>query len=550
MEVTTPLLDHGIKADVYLAKQQDNPFNSLLALYIAGRDAESGVVLKLSGQVKAEDDGRLVTTFDNQPQVPFSKLHLELFGGPRAPLRTPSACGAHTATAELTPWSGNAPVELWSSFQITQGPAGAPCPNGAFDPKLAAGTTNPLAAAYSPFTLRLSRADGTQELGAITATLPPGLIGKLAGVPYCPDAALAAISGALRTGAAQIASPSCPAASQVGTVTVGAGAGPNPFYTQSGRAYLAGPYKGAPLSVAVVTPAVAGPFDLGNVVVRNALRIDPATTQVTAVSDPLPSILHGIPLDLRDVRVDLSRPDFTLNPTSCDPMAIDATLTGTQGASASRSERFQVANCDKLAFKPKLSIRLKGGIRRSDHPALRAQLVMPKKTGANIARASVALPHSEFLAQSHIRTICTRVQFAAGSGGGEACPAGSVYGHARAFSPLLDKPLEGPVYLRSSSHRLPDLVAALNGQIDVELSGRIDTTNDGGIRTTFALVPDAPVSKFVLSMKGGKKGLLENSRNLCKSTNRATVKFDGQNGKVSDFTPMVEARCGKKGKRK
>jgi hypothetical protein len=291
-----------------------------------------------------------------------------------------------------------------------------------------------------------------------------------------------------------------------------------------------------------VTPAVAGPFDLGTVVVRNALYVNPETAQVRAVSDPLPSILKGIPLNLRSVALKMDRPEFTLNPTSCDPMSVTGSATSVFGRNAALSSPFQVDECGKLGFKPKLALKLKGGTSRGDHPALTAML-KARPGDANIGRTSVALPHSEFLAQDHIKTICTRVQFAA-----NACPAGSVYGSARAISPLIDKPLEGPVYLRSSSHSLPDLVVALNGQIDVDLVGRIDSVN-GGIRTTFETVPDAPVSKFVLSMRGGAKGLLENSRNLCRSVNEATVQMDAQNGKTSDSTPELSNGCKKAHKR-
>jgi hypothetical protein len=540
VEIETPLLDHNLHGAVYLAKQQDNPFSSLLALYIIVEDERSGVLLKLPGRVVAnEETGRLETVFDENPQLPFEHLKVDLFGGSRAALRTPPACGTYATTATLTPWSGNASVDLSSSFQITSG-----C-GGGFDPRLSAGTQNPLAATYSPFFLRLTREDGTQEIGALQAILPPGLIGKPAGIPYCSDATLAAISGAVGTGAAQEAAPSCPAASQLGTVTVGAGAGPTPFYSQSGEAYLAGPYKGAPLSLAVVTPAVAGPFDLGSVVVRNALRIDPQTAQVTAVSDPLPSILHGIPLDLRDIRVDLGRPGFTLNPTSCDPMAIGSTVTSLSGATASPSVRFQAAGCDRLAFKPKLVLKLKGGTKRGDNPALKAILTMPAGN-ANIGRIQVALPHSEFLDQAHISTVCTRVQFAAGGGGGAACPPGSIYGKATATTPLLDGPLAGNVYLRSSSHQLPDLVVGLHGPpsqpVQVEAVGRIDSIH-GGIRTTFATVPDAPLSKVVLSFPAGRKGLLENSTDLCKARSKATVQADAHNGKINDFRAPLQAKC-------
>jgi hypothetical protein len=553
VEIHTPLLDHPLDGSVYLAAQQDNPFKSLLAIYLTVNDPQTGIVLKLAGHLEAGPDGRLTTTFENQPQTPFDHLHLELFGGSNAPLINPPSCGTYSTEASLTPWARpDEELPLSSSFEVTQGPNGQPCPSSplGFDPKLSAGSASPLAGAFTPFNLRLTREDATQRLSGLSLTPPPGLLASLRGIAYCPEATLAQISSAEGTGAAQIADPSCPASSQVGTVTAGAGAGPNPFYTEAGKAYLAGPYKGAPLSLAVVAPAVAGPFDLGNVVVRNALHIDPETAKITAVSDPIPTIIHGIPLDLRDLRVNLDRPNFTLNPTSCDPLSVNATVSGDEGASADLSDHFQVGECGALAFKPKLTLRLKGKTRRTGHPALRATLTMPQKgPNADIAKAAVTLPHSEFLAQAHIRTICTRVQYAAGGGGGEQCPKGSVYGHARAFTPLLDQPLEGPVYLRSSNHPLPDLVASLGGQIHIDLVGRIDAPN-GGIRNTFEAVPDAPVSKFVLTMQGGGKGLLENSTDLCKGTHRATARFDGQNGKLHDLRPRVRADCGRGRKHK
>jgi hypothetical protein len=531
---------------VYLAKQNENRFHSLLAIYIVLEG--HGLHIKLPGKVIADPQtGQLKTVFEDQPQAPFSRLHLSLFGGSTAPLRTPPTCGAKTTVADLRSWAEpGQPVPLTDSFQVTEGPGGSPCPNGAFAPKLNAGTLNPLAATYSSFVLKLSREDASPEIDGLTATLPPGLIGKLAGIPYCPDAALAAIPITEGTGAAQLASPSCPALSQVGAVTAGAGAGPNPFYVNTGKAYLAGPYKGAPLSLAIVTPALAGPFDLGNVVVRTALRVNPETTQITATSDPIPTILDGIPLDLRDLVVDVNRSQFTLNPTSCDPMAVDAVVGGTGNVSANVSDRFQVGNCAALAFKPKLALSLKGGTRRSQHPALRAVLTYPRQGSyANIAAAQVTLPHSEFLDNAHIKTICTRVQFAA-----HACPAASVYGHATAVTPLLGQPLSGPVYLRSSTNKLPDLVADLNGQIEVALDGRIDTGKGGGIRNTFEVVPDAPVTKFTLTMQGAKKGLLENSENLCRKPQHAVANFTGQNGKIYDTTPVIANSCKEAGKRK
>jgi hypothetical protein len=542
LEVTSPLIaqyeEEGTKlatdpetgkaiprplgGSVYLAAPFDNPFGSLLAIYLAVEDERSGVVAKLGGRIEADPKtGQLTARFEENPELPLEDIRVHLFPGARASLITPPTCATHTTTSDLVPWSSpeGADAHPTSSFQSAAAPAPGPCPTDPAAlpsaPAFSAGTVSPQAGAYSPFVLKLSRGD-----------------------------AQAASRSKPNEGIVERQSPSCPSSSALGSVNVAAGAGPTPYYVQ-GTAYLAGPYKGAPLSMAVITPAIAGPFDLGVVVVRAALNVDPETARIHAVSDPFPQIIEGIPLDLRSVAVKLDRPSFTLNPTSCDPMAITGGATTPFGQVAALNQRFQVGGCGSLGFKPKLTLKLKGGTKRSKNPALRATLTMPP-AGANIAKASVALPHSEFLDQSHIRTICTRVQFTAGAGGGAGCPPGSVYGKARAFTPLLDTPLEGPVYLRSSNHPLPDLVAALHGQIDVDLVGRIDSVR-GGIRTTFEGVPDAPVSKFVLEMQGGKKGLLENSVNLCRSTNRATALFDAQNGKTYDFTPVVKNSC--KGKR-
>jgi hypothetical protein len=559
VEVDTPLLDHPLPGAVYLAKPYDNPFDSLLAIYIAVDDPESGVVVKLAGHVEPDPStGRLTTTFDENPQLPFEDFKLDFFKGPHATLRTPPTCDAdpstpqldpYTTTSVLTPWSApesGLPPTPSDSYQISAAPGGGNCPASSsqepHSPAFEAGTEAPRAGAYSPFALHLARADDSQELKGINTVLPPGLTGKLAGVAECPEAAIEAAKG--KAGAQEQASPSCPPGSQVGLVNVGVGAGPSPYYVQ-GKAYLAGPYKGGPLSLAIITPAVAGPFDLGNVVVRAALYVSPETAQITAKSDPIPSILQGIPLDVRSIALNMTRNQFTLNPTSCEKMAVGGEALSVLDQSASLTDPFQVGGCSVLPFHPKLKLNLKGGTKRSKHPALRA--VLTAKPGeANIARAQVSLPHSEFLDQGHIKTICTRVIFAEGAVPGERCPAGSVYGHATAITPLLDKPLEGPVYLRSSSHELPDLVAALNGQIQVVLDGRIDSVK-GGIRNSFEAVPDAPVSKFVLEMQGGSKGLLVNSTNICKSTNRATVNMTGQNGKLHDTEPVVTNSCKGKG---
>lgn len=536
VRIKTPVLEEELEGSVYLAKQQENPFGSLLALYLAVKGP--GFYLKLPGKIDLnQSTGQITTTFENTPQLPFEELHLSLRGGPLAPLITPSACGTYTARAELTSWSSSTPVQLESPIMIDQG-----CANGGFSPGLQAGTADPSGGSFSPFTLRVTRADGQQNVSSIEAKLPKGLLAKLAGIPTCADA--------------QASTGDCPAASQVGTTTVGAGGGSNPvFVPEAGKAptavYLAGPYKGAPYSLVVKVPAQAGPFDLGTVVVRNGLYIDPETTQVTTKSDPLPQMLQGIPVAYRDIRVEVNRPGFTINPTNCAPMSVEATIGGSGGATASPSVPFRAANCERLGFAPKLALRLSGAPpRRGANPALRAT-VTPASGDANIGKASVILPGTELLEQGHIKTVCTRVQFAGGQ-----CPAGSIYGHAKAWTPLLDQPLEGPVYLRSNGgeRKLPDLVADLNGQIHVVLVGYIDSVKRHGsprIRTRFLSVPDAPVSRFVLEMQRGKKSLLANTTNLCKAKPRAEAALAGQNGKRSETRPLVKVSgCGGKAHKK
>jgi hypothetical protein len=475
---------------------------------------------------------------------------LNFFGGAEATLTTPQACGEFATATALKPWSGNGDANPAASLRIDAGPGGLPCVSNPAQaphaPAFSAGAVAPRAGAYTPFVMHLKREDGSQRLERLEATLPAGQLAKLASVPYCPQANLDAAAG--RSGREEQASASCPAASRVGGVAVAVGAGPRPYHV-AGSAYLAGPYAGAPLSLAIVTPAVAGPFDLGTVVVRTALHLNPVSARVRAVSDPIPTILQGIPLDLRSVALSFDRPDFTLNPTSCDPMAVEGAATSVLAQMAPLFSRFQVGDCRDLSFDPELSLRLSGPTHRAGYPRLRAFL-RAKPGQANIARTTVTLPHSELLAQEHIRTVCTRVQFAA-----DDCPKDSVYGATKAWSPLLDRPLTGPVYLRSNGgeRQLPDLVAALRGPasqpIEIELVGFIDSVR-GRIRATFADVPDAPVSKFILEMRGGKKGLLANSTNICKGANRATVKLTGQNGKTHNTNPELKVDCkgGKKAK--
>jgi hypothetical protein len=573
VEVETPLLEGELlKGSLFIAKPYENPFGSLLALYMTVKDPALGISVRLAGRVEPDPrTGQLITTFgepgQDLPQLPFSHFRTHFREGGRSPLISPPGCGPHTVEATLYPWAGGPPLTTTSTFQTIAGPNEGPCPGGGpapFHPGFEAGSVNNQAGAFSPFDMRLTRKDGEQDMTKFSAVLPPGVTGKIAGLSRCPEAAIAQAKS--RTGphggTEELEHPSCPASSKIGRTLAGAGVGSQLTYVP-GSLYLAGPYNGDPLSVVAIVPALAGPFDAGTVVVRVALAIDPLTAQVQADgsrSDPIPHILKGIPLNVRDLRVYADRPAFTLNPTDCEASKTAATLFGSflnpldpaDDVPVGLSARYQAANCASLGFKPKLAIALKGGTRRGSHPALTAT-VTTRPGDANFQKAVVTLPHSAFLDQAHIRTICTRVQFAAGGGNGEQCPAGSVYGHATAWTPVLDEPAQGPVFLRSSNHNLPDLVVALTGPpsaaAKVDLSSRIDSKN-GGIRSTFEAIPDFPVSKFVLEMQGGKKGLIVNSTGLCGATHRANAVFGGQNGRGETIDPPVRSSgCKGKGRR-
>jgi hypothetical protein len=540
VEVDTPLLADPLKGAVYIAKPFDNPFNSLLALYITVDDPQTGIVVKLAGEVSADPDtGRLTASFDNNPQLPFEHFLLNFFGGAGGSLRTPATCGTHTTEATLNPWSstdGAPAVDTTDPWTIDQA-----CANSAGEepnaPSLDAGVVSPVAASYTPGVITLRREDGSQQFKSVTLSPPPGMLGKLAGIPACSEAGIAQAQARTNAGdgATEQASPSCPAASQVGTVDVAAGAGPAP-YNASGKVYMAGPYQGAPLSFVIVTPAVAGPFDLGVVVVRTALHIDPATAQITAVTDNIPSILDGIPLDVRTAAIKLDRDRFIRTGTSCDEQKFAGSLLSTLDQSVPLSQRFQLAECTGLAFKPKLALSLKGGTKRNGHPAFTSVLTATDGQ-ANLGKVQVTLPPTMQLDQSHIQAPCTRPQFAAGQ-----CPAASIIGTATATSPLVDYQLSGPVYLRTGNNPLPDIVLALKGPasqpIEIDTVGKIDTVN-ARLRTTIDTIPDAPVTSATISLQGAGKGLLVNNTDLCTHKNNADVQLQGQNNKTADSTPKV-----------
>ena len=503
--------------------------------------------VKLLGSVRPDPQtGQVTLALEDLPQSPLQKFDMHVFGSERGLFASPPKCGHVPTRAEFVPWNHELANSNSTDFMdFAGGPNGTGCPGIArpYSPAVRTGVANNTAGVHSPFSVTLSRDDGHQNVTGLNVATAPGFAATLKGVPYCPEGAIALLNNPSHSGRTELATPACPAPSRIGNATTGTGAGTHQLYT-SGGVYLAGPYKGAPLSLVVVVPAVSGPYDLGNVVVRSAINVNPITAQVSTASDPIPQILDGIPLRLRTILVDLNRPGFTLNPTDCSSFRVDSAAIGSEGGHSASSSHFQVANCATLDFAPKLGLKLRGSTKRRGHPALRAVL-RTDGNEANLARTDVVMPKYALLDNSHIGTVCTRAQFAA-----NRCPADSVYGSATAETPLLDAPLRGPVYLRSSNNKLPDLVADLNGQIDLEVSGQVDSVRGGALRVRFKNIPDAPVSKFVLDMKGGNKGLLQNSRPLCKTSRKASVRLFGQNGKRVKRSTRLQAACGSKSSRR
>ncbi|MBK5219480.1 MAG: hypothetical protein JJE35_06820 [Thermoleophilia bacterium] len=546
--IQTPVLPpNSLSGKVFLGEQQgrDPSSGNLYRIFIDAESPRYGQSVRLLGNVVANPQtGQLTAVVKDAPQLPFTSVSVSFDGG-KGVLTSPPTCGPNQTSGQMTPWSGTpdaSPVD--KGFTLTAAPGGGACAKTMaarpFAPGFNASPGDNKVKTFTNFAAHFTRPQGQQELRGVDITLPPGATAKLKGVPYCPPGEIA--DAEKRTGVAERKNASCPANSLVGVASVTAGTGSKPLKID-GKAYLAGRYQGAPLSLVVVTPAVAGPFDLGNVVVRVALNLNPETARINPVAE-IPDVFGGAKLDIRSIFVNVNRKDFALTGTNCRKGATAGVLNGggadpTNPAAFSAfpvSAGFRGNGCRKLKFKPRLKLRLSGATLRDKHPRLRAAL-RTRPGDANIKRASVALPHAIFLDQANLANICTRVQFAA-----DNCPKKSVYGKARAFTPLLGKPLEGPVYLRSSNNLLPDLVAHLEGQVEIDLVGRIDSFQ-GGIRTTFDRVPDVPVTKFVMTLPGGKRGLLVNSTNLCKNPVRAVVQLKGQNGKKANKRPQVRTSC-------
>lgn len=550
---TPPLPAGSLTGTVYLGKQlnRDPQSGDLYRIFLNAASTRYGVDVRLIGNVKADPlTGQLTTVFKDNPQVPFTSVKVDFDDG-KGLLTSPPTCGPNAATHAMTAWSGTPDGGAREAgFTLGKAPGGGDCAKSLgerpFAPGFNAAPKSDAVKTFTPFAVQISRPQGQQELKGVDLVLPEGATAKLKGVPYCPPDAIEKTEN--RSGAAERKNAVCPKESRIGIAVVQAGTGPKPLKVE-GDAYLAGRYKGAPVSIVIVTPAIAGPFDLGNVVVRVPLFLNPESAQIHPRTSAIPDVFGGAKLDIRSVFVNVNRDDFTLNGTNCRKEAVAGTINGggadplNPGAySAFKvSDASRGTGCRKLKFRPKLNIRLFGKTQRAKHPKLRAVL-KARGQDANIRKASVALPHALFLDQASLATVCTRVQFAA-----ENCPKRSIYGKARAFTPLLGKPLEGPVYLRSSNNTLPDMVAHLEGQVDIDLVGRIDSFQ-GGIRTTFGRVPDVPVSKFVMTLPGGKKGLLVNSTNLCAKPVKAIIRIKAQNGKKLNRKPNLRTSCGVKGK--
>jgi hypothetical protein len=511
VKVHTPVLVDPLEGQVFLGTPECSPCTEAKGDPQSGRMIRlflqvqgSGVVIKLPGTVSADPaTGQLTARFKNNPQQPFDDLKLQFKQGPRAPLVNPSACGTYTSTSDLVPWSSPFTPDATpsSSFEITR--CGSP---NQFAPSFTAGTVNPQAGAFSPFTLSFSRQDTDQQFSGLSASLPPGLLAKLAGVPLCPDANANA--------------GSCPASSQVGSVTTGAGPGSHPFFLP-GQIYLTGPYNGGPYGLSVEVPAVAGPFNLGTVVVRQSLRVDPHTAQASVISDPFPRILDGIPLQIRTVSVTIDRPAFTFNPTSCDPLQITGTLTSLGGLNAPVSSRFQAANCANLPFKPSFAVSTQGKTSKVNGASLVVK-VAQNPGEANIHKVNVTLPIALPSRLTTLQKACTASQFESNPAG---CPEGSFVGTATAHTPVLAVPLTGPAILVShGGAAFPDLVLVLQGEgIRIDLVGNTDIKK-GFTFSRFETVPDAPISSFELNLPEGPHSVLAANGSLCTPTKTVTVR--------------------------
>jgi uncharacterized repeat protein (TIGR01451 family) len=515
---TTPVLTESLTGRVYLRSQasSDPESGDMFRLALVLENKERGILVKLPGSVRvSKSTGRIVTEFNNNPQLPVDHIELSLKTGPRAPLATPASCGAKTIDTTLISWGGQT-VNRTSPFTVDCTPG-----LGGFAPSLTAGTANPAGGAFSPFAVSIEKPDGNADVDGLTMSLPTGLLAKL--------------KGNLNT--------------QVGTVTALAGPGASPF-ALPGKVFLEGAYGDAPFSLRVEVPAKAGPFDLGTVTVRQKIYVDPIDAHVTVVSDPVPTIVSGVPVRLQRLDVNVDKAGFIINPTSCAQKEIKGDLHSVANTTAALSVRFQVGSCSDLALKPNLALSLSGKGQTTDgkHPAVTANLVQTAGQ-ANLKKVRVTLPLSLALDPDNANGLC---EFADGSKATPTCPKNSIVGTATATTPILDEPLSGPVYFVKNIRKdpksgreirtLPKLVIPLVGQngVKLTLTGTSDVEDDQLV-TTFDNIPDAPVSTFKLNIIGGKGGILTVSgTDICKATQVADQQIDGQNTKNADTDVYIQ----------
>jgi hypothetical protein len=542
VEIHTPLLPTPLVGAAYLATQNANPFGSLVALYIVVYDEEAGVRVKLAGEVKPDPvTGQLVSTFENTPQLPFEELSLHFFGGSRAPLGTPALCGTYTTTASIAPWSGNPAVESSSQFQITSGPNSTPCANPLpFDPSLTTGSLNIQAGAFTPFTMTMSREDGNQNLDAIQLKMPSGLLGTLSNVKLC--------------GEAEANAGTCGPESLIGHTTVSVGLGGNPYTVTGGEVFITGPYEGAPYGLSIVNPAKAGPFNLGNVIVRAKIEVNPENAALTITSDPtgpyaIPQIIDGIPLQIKHVNVSIDRPDFTFNPTNCAPQEIGGSLTSSQGTVSQLHVPFQVTNCATLGFKPIFSVSTAGKTTRAGGASLKVKLTYPKApfgSQANIGKVKVDLPKQLPSRLTTLQKACPDTIFDANPA---ACPPDSRIGSATATTPVLPVHLQGPAFFVShGGAKFPELIIALSGEgVTVYLHGETFISPQGITSSTFRTIPDVPIGVFELNLPQGTDSALAANGNLCTSKLVMPTTFVAANGlSIKQSTPIGVTGCPKK----
>ena len=561
-KVVTPLLEKPLEGQVFVGEPECSPCDAadaegghIFRLFLQIRAPERGVIVKLAGHVSANPaTGQLQATFAEQPQLPFSELLLTFDGGPRAPLANPQTCGTFTTTTDLTPWSasglggpsgteaiaGTPDVTPSSSFAVDWNGAGGACPAMGFGPSFSAGSQTQAAGASSPFSVTLGREDREQDISGVTVTTPPGLLGKIAGVERCPEA--------------QADAGTCGPASEIGSTTVGAGPGPDPFYL-GGNVYLTGPTlpegpnrPGAPFGLSIVVPAVAGPFNLGNVVVRAAIAVNPSTAALTITSDPLPQLVDGVQLRLRAIHVEINRPGFMLSPTSCARQAVGATIAAAQGASSTTSSPYQVGGCSSLPFAPKLTASTQGKTSKAGGASLTVS-VASAPGEANIAKVDLELPKALPSRLTTLQHACAEAQFAANPAG---CPAASEIGTASAVTPILNGPLTGPAYLVShGGAAFPDVEFVLQGEgVEIVLDGKTDI-KDGVTYSRFETVPDAPIGHFEATLPEGTHSILATDipasahGSLCGRTLTIPTILTGQNGKqLRQSTRVAVTGCG------